>query len=114
MSQAFELAYRRYQETKEIQQQFMDLKKKLDKASPEEKAKIKKEIAALEAKSIAEEERLQRAREQIRSEAEERGRVAPPTKKAAAPNPPAIKEKVVAAVVQEPEQEATVSVRMLS
>ena len=74
MSQAFELAFRRFQEAKEEQQQFLELKQKLEKAPPEEKEKIKKEIASLEAKKIAEEERLQRARDQIKSEAESRAR----------------------------------------
>ena len=101
VSQAFELAYRKYQEAKDIQTQFMDLKKKLKDAPPEEKEKVKKELAALEAKSLAEEERLQRAREQIKSEAEERGLQPPATRKAPS-KPTIIKESVVEEPVKEP------------
>lgn len=91
VSQAFELAFRRFQEAKEEQQQFLGLKQKLEKAPPEEKEKIKKEIASLEAKKIAEEERLQRAREQIRSEAESRARSAQATERApSTKSPPAM------------------------
>ena len=97
MSQAFELAFRKFQDAKESQHQFQVLKQKLEAASPEEKEKIKKEISALEAKKMAEEERLQRARDQIHSEAVARGaapaRVAPPPpSKATAPAPPVAKQ----------------------
>ena len=97
MSQAFELAFRRYQDAKDIRKQYLELKQKLENASPEEKEKIQKEIASLQAKKIAEEDRLQRARDQIKSEADARvksGGQAPPQKapatgqsKAAAPVP---------------------------
>ena len=108
VSQAFELAYRKYQEAKDIQKQFMDLKKKLKNAPPEEKEKVKKELAALEAKSLAEEERLQRARDLIRSEAEERG-IQPPAARKAPSKPATIKENVVEAVIEEPKKETPVS-----
>ena len=98
MSQAFELAFRRYQDAKDIRKQYLELKQKLEKASPEEKEKIQKEIASLQTKKIAEEDRLQRARDQIKSEADARaksGGQAPPQKapatgqtKAAAPPAP--------------------------
>ena len=108
VSQAFELAYRKYQEAKDIQTQFMDLKKKLKNAPPEEKEKVKKEIAALEAKSLAEEERLQRAREQIKSEAAERG-LQPPAPRKTPSKPATIKETVVEVAVEKPKQEPPVS-----
>ena len=83
VSQAFELAFRRYQDVKDIRKQYLELKQKLEKASPEEKEKIQKEIASLQAKKIAEEDRLQRARDQIKSEADARAKTggqAPPQK----------------------------------
>ena len=89
VSQAFELAFRKFQDAKEIQKQFLELKQKLEKASPEDKEKIKKEMASLEAKKIAEEDRLQRAREQIKSEAEARTKVEGQAPKKAPPSGPA-------------------------
>ena len=74
VSQAFELAFRRYQDAKDIRKQYLELKQKLETAPPEEKEKIQKEIASLQAKKIAEEDRLQRARDQIKSEANARGK----------------------------------------
>ena len=101
VSQAFELAFRRYQDAKDIRKQYLELKQKLDKAPPEEKERIQKEIASLQAKKIAEEDRLQRARDQIKSEADARTKVggggtghapppqkAPATGQAKAPAPP--------------------------
>ena len=72
VSQAFELAFRRYQDAQEVRKQYLELKQKLEKASPEEKEKIQKEIESLQSKKIAEEDRLQRARDQIKSEADAR------------------------------------------
>ena len=109
MSQAFELAFRRYQDAQEVRKQYLELKQKLEKASPEEKEKIQKEIESLQAKKIAEEDRLQRARDQIKSEADARAKSgrdqAPPQKapatvqpKGAAPAPQQTQEKKVAPV----------------
>ena len=108
MSQAFELAFRRYQDAKDIRKQYLELKDKLEKAqTPEEKEKIQKEITSLQTTTIAEEDRLQRARDQIRSEADARAKSGgpappPPQKapatgqvKAAAPAPPQPQEKKV-------------------
>lgn len=89
VSQAFELAFRKYQDAKEVQKQFLELKQKLENAPPAEKEKIKKEIAALEAKKIAEEERLQRSREMIKREAESRAQSTPATQKPVSNPPPA-------------------------
>ena len=106
VSQAFELAFRRFQEAKEEQQQFLELKQKLEKAPPEEKEKIKKEIASLEAKKIAEEERLHRAREQIKSEAESRARSAQATEMAPSmKSPPAMAPATTKAPVPKPQPE---------
>ena len=74
MSQAFELAFRRYQDAQEVRKQYLELKQKLEKASPEEKEKIQKEIESLQSKKIAEEDRLQRARDQIKTEADARAK----------------------------------------
>jgi hypothetical protein len=99
VSQAFELAFRRYQDAQEVRKQYLELKQKLDKAPPEEKEKIQKEIAALQSKKIAEEDRLQRARDLIKNEADARSktgggpqapmRKAPATSQAKAPAAPA-------------------------
>ena len=74
VSQAFELAFRRYQDAQEVRKQYLELKQKLEKASPEEKEKIQKEIESLQSKKIAEEDRLQRARDQIKTEADARAK----------------------------------------
>lgn len=103
MSQAFELAFRRYQEAKDVQRQFQELKEKLKNASPDDKEKIKIEMDSLQAKKIAEESRLQRARDQIRSEAEARAKssnqalqgATPQTAAAPIPKPPPPQEKKV-------------------
>lgn len=53
IGEAFELAYKKFLEAKQAQEQFIKLKERFATASPEEKEEIRKQLEAIEAQKVA-------------------------------------------------------------
>ena len=54
IGEAFELAYKKFLEAKQAQEEFQKLKQRLEMASPQEKEEIRKQLEAIETQKAAE------------------------------------------------------------